>query len=119
MAIEKRIGIYIGRRLTTKHKLAYFWLFGSDQRGYKKQIAPAVIGEAWNISFGTSEGENLIYLQGVNAPVRLTGQDAKPSEVTLWGAEDVAANEQYHSERELEKLKKRKQPFDKAMEPLI
>ena len=118
MAIEKRIAVYIGRRLTTDHKLAYFWKFeGEDKtKGYKENLFPAVIGEAWEFSFD----KGLVYLRGDKAPIRArSDKDADPKDVTQWAAEDTAANQMYQEEKARKKLEKRKQPFDQAMEPLL
>jgi hypothetical protein len=115
MAAEKRTGVYIGRRITTKRELAHFWHFVDGQKGYKKQLIPAVIGEAWVFTFE----DGSIYLKGSNGPQRLPDEDATPNDITKYAAEDAAANQTYQEDKAFEKLKRRQQPFDKAMEPLI
>jgi len=114
---KKQIGVYIGRRITIKGKLAYFWNFEGEEkaRGYKDVIAPAVIGEAWEFTFE----DGTIFLRGEKGPGRVPSKDGDSDMVKFWGAQDIASYQSFQDEKEMERLKKRKQPFDKAMEPLV
>ena len=115
MDIEKQTAIYVGRRITVKRQLAHFWQFSDGLKGYKKQFIPALIGEAWIFSLENGS----FFLSGDNAPKRLTSDDADSNKVEKWAAEDVVAVQSYNEEKTIAKLKRRQQPFDKAMEPLI
>lgn len=112
--LQKRTGVYIGRRLTSKNKIAHFWIFNDTDGkpgGYIKQIAPASIGEHWSFTF---EGKSL-YTRGEHGPKR-TGdleRDRAP-----WVAEDQIAYQHDLDRKAEQKLKARRTEFDHALEHL-
>jgi hypothetical protein len=113
-AIKTSKGTYIGRRQTVKGPLAYFWEFEGENapKGYRKQIAPALIGEVFLIS--TEEGQ--VYVRGEHAPkkVGLAGEGNR----SKWGALDASHYQAATEERASKALAKRKDLFERNLEPL-
>ena len=115
--MRKVTAVYIGRRITTKDKLAYFWDFTGDvnPRGYKKQLAPAVIGESWEFT-QNEKGDILINVD--NCPVQLSHLSIPKDKVAEWEAlsQSSCAHDAYR--RMKLKLAKRRSQFDGLMQPL-
>lgn len=105
---------YIGRRITTKQKLAHFWHVEGEEksRGYFKQIAPATIGEIWRLSF---DEKGAMYVSGTHKPQNTETFSANREQYV---GEDAAAY-QLHVELKADKiLKNRETDFERALAPL-
>jgi hypothetical protein len=110
------VAVYIGRRITIKNKLAYFWQFdGEDKpRGYKKRLAHAVVGERWEFY---ADDAGAIRLAGDKAPKRLDLiEDIE--KIKEWAATDEACHQMEVTRRTDRKLAARRTHFDGAIEPL-
>jgi hypothetical protein len=110
------VAVYIGRRMTVKNKLAFFWLFdGEDKpRGYKKRLAHSAIGERWQFQ---ADDTGAIRLGGDKAPTQLNVID-DVQKINEWTATDEA-NQQLEIARRVDrKLAARKTHFDEALEPV-
>lgn len=106
---------YVGRRSTTNGRLAWFWKIDGreDTAGYAKQIAPAKIGEEWELTF---QGESVV-VRGEGKPASV-GFCKSKTDVTIWTAKEVVALQE-HDERLAErKLAARKSQFETVIEPL-
>lgn len=108
--------VYCGRRLTAAGRLAYFWKkdFEDSTMGYRKQLAPALIGERWKFSALAS---GAVITSGPHRPVKI-GSQTKNSETARWAALDAAHSNEYDAEKLSRKLEKRKTEFEEALEPL-
>jgi hypothetical protein len=108
--------VYIGRRITTKNQLAHFWMFLNENKpkGYRRQIAPATIGEQW--IFKTNEAGTL-FVGGAEKPTRTDVTSASKS-IDEWSAADQASYQADLVRRFENKLANRKSQFDQAIEPL-
>jgi hypothetical protein len=108
--------VYIGRRITTKNQLAHFWIFHNENtsRGYRKQIAPASIGEQW--IFKTNEAGTVL-IAPTEKPTRTDVTSASKS-IDEWTAADQASYQLDIVRRFESKLANRKDQFDQAIEPL-
>lgn len=106
---------YVGRRLTTKNKLAHFWLASGEQapRGYLKQFAPARIGEQWNVTF---DDDGRLFIAGEHKPVQCAGVTRKYD--PAWITADQVAYQHDLDRKADAKLKARRSDFDDAIEPL-
>lgn len=115
---KQDIAIYIGRRMNTKNKLSYFWQFDNETSpgGFRKQLVPAQIGEAWKFT-RTKEGNILI--SGELRPVKLEMHVTRgPQPIDQWIASD-AVHVQLDAEHRMNaKLAKRKGQFEIALQPL-
>lgn len=107
---------YVGMRITTANKLSYFWLEEGQEKpkGYRKQIAPAVIGEIWQFTMHPSGG---ITISGPDKPKQLRLTDSE-HQVTQWIAESEACEQHAVGLKTDKILKARKSEFDKAIAPL-
>lgn len=103
--------VYIGQRISSKNRLAHFWLFGEKLMGWKKNVAPATVGETWTFEM---KDERTITTE---RPERV-GIEATPERVSQWVAEE-AAQQQIDANRRADKtLAERRADFDVALEPL-
>lgn len=115
--ITKREAVYIGRRITVNGKLLHFWRIGDDEKAvcWKKQPAPAVIGEAWSFSFSS---DNSVFTSGKDAPQRVGNMSPKKS-ITEWAALDIAHAESNSQKLAGARLAKRESEFDRCITPLV
>lgn len=120
VTVEKT-AVYIGRRITSKDKLGYFWHFEGDQKpvGYlKRNIALAEIGERWVFAFkGQTHTAELVHDMSVR-PRKITST-VTPYELKEWVAKDAAHYQHDVDARALRKYKTRETEFDKALAPLV
>jgi len=108
--------IYIGRRITVDHKIAFFWQFdGEDKpRGYTKKLTSALIGERWEFQADSNGSLHT----GVGKTPKQLDVIGDADKIKEWTATD-AANEQWEIGRRMErKLAARKTQFDEALRPL-
>lgn len=109
------VATYIGRRMTTKNKLAYFWkIEGQTPGGFAKQIASASIGEKWQLSL---VGDS-IHINGPDRPKQLPDQPLDP-DAKEYEALDAGAMAQWGEIKAKKVLAGRQSEFDRAMLPLI
>ena len=116
--MKTQTAVFIGRRITTANKLAYFWHFVGEERprGWQHQLAPATIGECWSFTL-TNEGG--VFTSGEHKPAQLPARDASVSSITEWQATDIAHTQRLAQEKATRKLAARKTEFDRALEPLL
>lgn len=114
--MKTREAVYIGRRITVKNHLAYFWYFAEDQerpmKGYKKQITPALIGEKWKFTY---DDKDHIFTGGEHRPVKV---DFEETNLKKWVAEEQAAIQQDAERRANKKLEARLTEFQRRITPL-
>jgi hypothetical protein len=106
--------VYMGRRLLKKGGLGHLWKHDGAERIYKKQIAPASIGETWRVTL-TADGS--VRMAGEGKPL----QTAKHADSTLcqeWEAASAAHAQADAEERANKKLANRPSKFDRSVEPL-
>lgn len=105
---------YIGKRLTTKKKLAHFWDFAGETgiRGYKKQIVPATIGESWEFE---RDEKGQLTLDGAKQATHMGIDSAKREE---WTAQEVINVGRYDTMRAETKLANRKNELEIRLAPL-
>lgn len=110
--------VYIGRRITQANKLAYCWHVDGEERprGWKRQLAPATIGESWIITLADEGG---VYTQGQYKPLQASGADAPVDKVPEWQAADIAHAQDFAERKAMRKLATRKSEFEQAMQPLL
>lgn len=107
---------FVGRRLSTKNRLAFFWKFDDGIRGYAKRQAPAAIGEQWE--FPVDEQGRLITRRDCK-PKLCEYEDNPPEEdVASWNAADVAAYQEDITRKAHDRLARRETDFDKALIPI-
>lgn len=113
--------VYIGRRLTTSDTLAFFWAKSDEligkAGGYAKQIAPAQIGEAWQLTFREKDS---YFTNGEFKPKRVEASKNMFSrgELNDWIAKDVAAEQMHRELRADKQLAKRESEFERVLRPL-
>lgn len=113
-----KVGIYIGRRMTSKKRLAYFWMFdGSDDAGgYAKQLAPARVGEAWQFTF-TADGK--MYVASDKRPQKVPLPKRIPRrKLDEYIAQDQIAEQQSLEQSAHKKFAARRSEFEIMCEPL-
>ena len=110
--------IYVGRRITTKDKICFFWRWNDEKeiRGFDKQIAPASIGELW--TFTHSGDGTKFYVAGDDEPKRTCEADESDKLTQQWIGEDQLARRQMQNKRARKKLAARKDAFERRIAPL-
>lgn len=109
--------VHIGRRVTTKGTLAYFYADGETIRGYAKPLlAGAKIGTEISITF---DGEDRMWTGGEHAP-RAVGQlEASDPRLVRWSTEEKADVARAAHIREQQRiLKSGEDPLKRQLEPI-
>ena len=106
----------MGRRMSTKNKLAFFWKFDDGIRGYAKRHAPAVIGEQWE--FPVDDQGRLIARHDCKPKLCEYAYPPPEEDVVAWNAADVAAYQDNITCKAHDRLARRETDFDKALIPM-
>lgn len=111
-------GTYVGRRMTTDSKLAFFWQFNGEDKlaGYVKQLTPAQIGECFRFSLD----DKSIYTAGEHRPVLLDNAPFAPvsTQIDEWIAADESAYQRQLERKAERAMKNRESEFELALAPI-
>jgi hypothetical protein len=107
---------YQGLRLLNGGGIGHVWAFPDGNKIYKKNLAPASIGEVWD--FHVSLEAPFVVYQGADLKPKQTPARASATDVDAWEAQ-AAAHEQHHREEKADKaLARRATKFERYCEPL-